>query len=173
MFYVKSEITEGVTIQSEITDNVFTVCPVCGTEHRVDLDCILKCEHTDLYSTNVYCEECTKRREQERMQAERRGFNLDHWVPSEADKPALMVYFNDRVKRIKESCGDDWEAKEALELYRLVKHNPLRYTKDAIQEHFAEMFHCVDGEIEKYYADCPEIIRLINLTICPDPLKEE
>ena len=38
-------------------DNVFTACPHCGKEHAIDLCSILKCEDTDLYGTDVYCEE--------------------------------------------------------------------------------------------------------------------
>lgn len=171
MFYIKTEVAEGVTIRAEITDNVFTVCPDCGSEHRVELDDILKSEHADLYSTNVYCEECGKRRALERMFQDDRGLNVERWNPDEADKPALVAYFKDNYEALKDCCGDGEEAAEALELYKLVKHNALRYTKDAIQEHFVDMFHAVGGEIEKYYNKDPEAIRLINLTICPEPLE--
>lgn len=63
MFYVKSELGEGVTIKTEICDNVFTICPECGVEHRAELDDILKCEHADLCSTAVCCAECSAARQ--------------------------------------------------------------------------------------------------------------
>ena len=41
-------------------DNVYTVCPKCGREHSVDLQDILSAPDADLYSTSVYCEDCSK-----------------------------------------------------------------------------------------------------------------
>ncbi len=170
MFYVKTEIAEGVTIRAGITDeNVFTTCPECGREHQVDLATI---EELDLCGTVVYCGECSKRRELECTLDRFRGLDLDRWVPDEADKPELVAYFKDYYEGIKDCCGDGEEAEEALELYRLVKHNPLLRTKDAIQGHFADMFYCVGGEVEECYGKYPETIRLINLTVAPDPLGE-
>ena len=171
MFYVKTEIAEGVTIRAEITgENVFTACPECGREHQVDLAAIVE---FDLCGTVVYCDECSKRRELERTLDRFRGLDLDRWAPDEADKPELVAYFKDYYEGIKDCCGDGEEAEEALELYRLVEHNPLRFNKSAIQDHFVDMFLSVGGEIETYYDKSPEIIRLINLTIAPDPLREE
>lgn len=66
MFYVKVEIPNGVTINAEIADNVFTVCPSCGVEHKVELDDILRSEDADLYSTKIYCGECSRRRVEQR-----------------------------------------------------------------------------------------------------------
>lgn len=62
MFYIKTELAEGVTLRSVIEDNVFTTCPGCGAEHCVELDDILKSGEADIYSTCVYCEECSKKR---------------------------------------------------------------------------------------------------------------
>ncbi len=56
MFYMKHN-GERLFIEE---DNVFTSCPKCGKEHTVDLAEILKCKDTDLYGTNVCCEECSK-----------------------------------------------------------------------------------------------------------------
>lgn len=61
---------------------------------------------------------------------------------------------------------------EARQLYELVMDNPLSASKKDIQEHFAFAFECVGGEIEKYYDKCPEILRMINRTVCPDPKEE-
>lgn len=65
MFYVKAEISESITLKAEIEDNVFTICPVCGVEHQVDLKEILECPHADLCSTSVYCDACSQRREEQ------------------------------------------------------------------------------------------------------------
>lgn len=62
MFYVKTKINEETTITTELTDeNVFTQCPECGTEHVIDLaDVFLN--GGDLYSTAIYCAECSAKR---------------------------------------------------------------------------------------------------------------
>ena len=66
MFYVKDEIGEGVTLRTEInSENVFTVCPECGVEHMVDLVDILTTGDADLYSTQVFCHDCSKKRAQQ------------------------------------------------------------------------------------------------------------
>ena len=62
MFYVKAEISDGVTIKAEIADNVFTLCPQCGREHAVDLSETFPDGDVDLYSTQVFCAECSMRR---------------------------------------------------------------------------------------------------------------
>lgn len=67
MFYVKTQISDGATINLEITDeNVFTVCPDCGKEHSVDLAEISMLEDFDLYGTAVYCADCSEARQQAR-----------------------------------------------------------------------------------------------------------
>ena len=47
-------------------DNVYTTCPQCGREHKVDLQEILEGGDTDLDGTQVYCEECSEEREAKR-----------------------------------------------------------------------------------------------------------
>lgn len=62
MFYIKHE-SDGVTVKAEITgENVFTICPECGREHAVDLSELFKGGGADLYSTAVYCPECSAKR---------------------------------------------------------------------------------------------------------------
>ena len=61
MFYVKAEISNGITIKAEIADNVFTLCPKCGQEHPVDLSEIFHDGDVDLYITQVFCAECSAR----------------------------------------------------------------------------------------------------------------
>ena len=56
MFFVKANVNETTEIRTEITDeNVFTICPVCGKEHAVDISEI----SGDIYSTQVLCSECS------------------------------------------------------------------------------------------------------------------
>lgn len=65
MFYIKTRLGAGATIRTEITsENVFCVCPECGVEHAVDLVDILS-TGGDLFSTAVYCPECSKERAQQ------------------------------------------------------------------------------------------------------------
>ena len=61
MFCVKSSLGEEVPISN--TD-VFTRCPKCGVEHKVDLVSLIT-EHGedstgDILDSTMYCEECTK-----------------------------------------------------------------------------------------------------------------
>lgn len=61
MFYIKTEIAEGVTIHTEIkNDNVFTICPDCGVEHQAYLKAaIINDEELDLYGVRVCCSKCS------------------------------------------------------------------------------------------------------------------
>ena len=60
MFYVKAEIAEGCELRIDITDeNVFTTCPECGTEIEVDIAELLETGECDMYSTQIYCSECS------------------------------------------------------------------------------------------------------------------
>ena len=61
MFYVKEKINDAAELRIEITDeNVFCHCPGCGNETGVILHEILKDEDTDLFGTEVYCDDCSK-----------------------------------------------------------------------------------------------------------------
>ena len=101
-----------------------------------------------------------------------RELHFDRWEPKEAEKPEFVEYFRQEYEDILNDCGDHEEAAEARQLYELVRDNPLSASKKDIQEHFAFVFECVGGEIEKYYDKCPEILRMINRTVCPDPKEE-
>ena len=62
MYYVKTKINEETAITTEITDeNVFTQCPECGKEFNVDLYDVFS-NGGDLYSTAIYCAECSAKR---------------------------------------------------------------------------------------------------------------
>lgn len=176
MFYVKSEIAEGVTVRAEITDeNVFTICPDCGIEHQVDLaDVVDEDGKLDLFSTAICCTACTKKHLHPKEQNAGRELHLDKWWPAEDQRPRLLAYFKDNYEGTRDNCGtDDEQTSEAMALYKKVQRHPLWSIKEEIQGHFAEMFYCVQGLPEKYYEKWPEIIDLINLTVCPDPLREE
>lgn len=61
MFYVKSSPGEEVPITNT---NVFTHCPKCGVEHKVDLVSLIT-EHGEdstgnILDSTMYCGECTK-----------------------------------------------------------------------------------------------------------------
>lgn len=63
MFYVKSRINDETTITTELTDeNVYTQCPECGKEFSVDLYDVFS-NGGDLYSTAIYCAECSAEKE--------------------------------------------------------------------------------------------------------------
>lgn len=62
MFYVKSSIGEEVPVTNT---NVFTRCPKCNAEHKVDLISLI-IEHGedctgDILDSTMYCEECSKK----------------------------------------------------------------------------------------------------------------
>ena len=62
MFYVKGKINDSVEVSVEIhDDNVFCSCPGCGNEVRVDLSDVFVDQEGDLFSTAVYCDECSRK----------------------------------------------------------------------------------------------------------------
>ncbi|MDR5586013.1 hypothetical protein [Clostridium aquiflavi] len=67
MFYVKEKISDAMEVAVEINDeNVFCTCPSCGCEVNVDLSEIFSNGEADLYGTNVYCSECSKKVREEK-----------------------------------------------------------------------------------------------------------
>lgn len=65
MYYVKSKINDEVEIKVDITDeNVFTICPVCGVEHQIDIVDVIQSGEFDLFSTAIYGNQCTIKRNQ-------------------------------------------------------------------------------------------------------------
>ena len=63
MFYVKTNLTDGMSVKTEITDeNVFCRCPDCGSEVQVDIAEVFSDGEGDLYSTAVLCQECGQAR---------------------------------------------------------------------------------------------------------------
>lgn len=174
MFYVKTEIAEGVTIRAEITDkDVFTICPDCGVEHQVDLaDAVGEDGRLDLFGTVVCCASCTEKHLHPKEQNSGRGLHFDKWWPAEDQHPRLLAYFKENYKGCHDNCGpDDEQTAEALELYHKVQRHPLWNIKEDIQEHFAEMFSAAGGCPEAVYDQ--ELCELIELTVCPDPPREE
>ncbi len=63
MFYIKTELPDGKTVKTDVTDeNAFTRCPECGKEISVDLAELFSDGESDLYSSAVICEDCTAKR---------------------------------------------------------------------------------------------------------------
>lgn len=61
MFYVKEKVNPFTWVSISLhNDNIFSKCPKCGCEIEVDLAKLFKNKDADLYSTNVYCKECSK-----------------------------------------------------------------------------------------------------------------
>lgn len=93
---------------------------------------------------------------------------LDRWKPTEEDKPALVEHFRRDYEAMEAMFGKDApETRKALSFYNRVRNHPLSMTKADIQGYFLDMYESVSGHPEEYYADHPEWIRLINLTLCP------
>lgn len=61
MFYTKLTLTDGELITHLTEDNIYCTCPICGKEIQIDLEGVLKEDHTTLQETAVYCEKCSKR----------------------------------------------------------------------------------------------------------------
>ncbi len=62
MFYVKERMNERVNLTLGITDdNVYTKCPRCGKEVKVNLGEVFKVGDVDLFETVVLCAECSER----------------------------------------------------------------------------------------------------------------
>ena len=76
-------------------DPVFTTRPACRREHAVDLQEILEGGSADLYSTAVYCEECSARRESVRqgpdstLQQIAADFAVPEWLAVQLARNAL------------------------------------------------------------------------------------
>lgn len=61
MFYTKTTIG-STTIETEINDeSVFTRCPCCGREMRVDLEELFAAVDFDLCGTTILCPACTQK----------------------------------------------------------------------------------------------------------------
>ena len=69
MFYVKTRINEETDLTTDITEeNVFTRCPDCGAELRVDLPELASDKDFDLYGIGICCPACSRRRWEEAHQ---------------------------------------------------------------------------------------------------------
>lgn len=63
MFYAKEFLNDTVEVKIELNDeNVFCLCPDCGTEVAVDLSEVFSDGIGDMYGTSVVCEECSRKR---------------------------------------------------------------------------------------------------------------
>ena len=63
MFYIRRTNRRGKVFRTNIDDNVFTRCPGCNAEIKVDLAELAEMDGgLDLYGVQVYCSRCTERR---------------------------------------------------------------------------------------------------------------
>lgn len=64
-YFVKGTAKAGEPVTLPIEDdNVFTHCPDCGKEHAVDIVELAGGGDFDLYGSSVFCEACTKKRQE-------------------------------------------------------------------------------------------------------------
>ena len=61
MFYIKTKIAEGVTLDTEFNGEVMTRCPCCGDEIKIDLMEYAEEPNFDIYGTSIYCEACSEK----------------------------------------------------------------------------------------------------------------
>ena len=62
VFYTKLTLSENSKVITRLSDkNVYSNCPKCGKEVRVNLSDVLKEEDTDLHTTGIYCKSCAKK----------------------------------------------------------------------------------------------------------------
>lgn len=62
MFYVKETINDAVEVKVEIDcDNVYCRCPRCCREVQVDLGEFFCDEDFDIYTTSLFCEDCSRK----------------------------------------------------------------------------------------------------------------
>lgn len=63
MFYLKTNLSTGKTIKTDITDeNVFTRCAECGREQPIDIAEVFTLGGGDLFSTSIICAACAANR---------------------------------------------------------------------------------------------------------------
>jgi DNA-directed RNA polymerase subunit RPC12/RpoP len=68
MIYLKTEISEGITITVPVYDDEFYAkCPDCGKEHNLDPETVAGIiKNSDTAGTSVCCEECSAKRAEQR-----------------------------------------------------------------------------------------------------------
>lgn len=60
MYYIKTKLASGVTLDVELDGKVFTRCPTCGKEIELDLKELASDTDFDFYGTNTYCKTCSE-----------------------------------------------------------------------------------------------------------------
>ena len=98
MFYVKSSIGEEVPITNT---NVFTHCPKCGVEHKVDLVSLI-IEHGedctgDILDSTMYCEECSREHLHEETDC------ADNYIDFLINNEVAVEYLGDLVEHLKQT----------------------------------------------------------------------
>lgn len=95
--------------------------------------------------------------------------DLDSWIPVETDEKDILDFVMGGYLCALE-CKDEEKSQEYMGLYNKIKIEGIVSCKGDIQEIFCDYFWSVNGEIERYYSDYPDIIRLMYLTILKKPV---
>lgn len=66
MFFLKTKKGRRLYLED---DNTYTVCPICGKEHVVDLVDIFRDGMSDLYNVAVYCPDCARKHAADEQQS--------------------------------------------------------------------------------------------------------
>lgn len=96
--------------------------------------------------------------------------DLSRWKPAEADTFPVARFLMDAYRATLET-SDEEAAQEYIDLYNAVKKRGLHACKDKIQGILCDYFWAVDGEIEEYYGDSPDILEMMNLTILKESVQ--
>lgn len=163
MFYIKTEVGNSVTITAEINDdNVFTLCPECGEEHRADLQDAVIDGQLDLYGTAIYCAECSAKLK--KMRASDKEYDgavdLSQWVPDDKrDKlMAVSVLWAD-YRSLANAFGEDHAAAlEARDLLERVMEGPLSGYRGEIQDRVLTVWESFDRSVEDVAEGDEELI---------------
>lgn len=90
--------------------------------------------------------------------------DLDQWKPTSEDQQRIMGYMLESYWCNLEECGEE-EAAPYLELFREIKKKGIVACRDKVQDEFLTAFWAVDGEIEEYYKNWPDMLDLMKMTI--------
>lgn len=90
--------------------------------------------------------------------------DLNRWIPEKKDEGPIKEFLQDMYKSTIEDCGAE-EAEEYINLLSKIESVGVTKCKDEIQGVFCDFFYAVDGEVDTYYCDWPQILNLMALTI--------
>lgn len=90
--------------------------------------------------------------------------DLNRWVPEKKDEGLIKEFLQEMCESTIEDCGTE-EAQEYINLLSKIDSVGVTKCKDEIQSLLCDFFYAVDGEIDCYYCDWPQIRSLMALTI--------